>query len=54
MSIYAAIAFFLSLVTAAPGLGQSSGYAFAGFGNESGYSSYFHGGIGGDWVSGKR
>ena len=30
---------------------RSLGYAFAGFGNETGYSAYFHPGIGGDWVS---
>lgn len=29
---------------------QSHGYAFAGFGNETGYSGYFHPGLGGDWV----
>jgi hypothetical protein len=50
MTKYAALTIFLSFATLCPARAQSSGYAFAGFGNETGYSGYFHGGIGGDWV----
>ena len=50
MTKYAAISLFLSFATAGPAMAQSSGYAFAGFGRETGYSSYFHPGIGGDWL----
>jgi hypothetical protein len=49
MTRYAAVTLFLSLWAAGPVLAQSSGYAFAGFGRETGYSDYFHAGVGGDW-----
>ena len=53
MTRYAAIAIFLSLSLTSITSAQSYGYAFAGFGNETGYSGYTHIGIGGDWIGGK-
>jgi hypothetical protein len=49
MTRYALTTIFLSLTTICPAFAQSSGYGFVGLGNETGYSGYFHGGIGGDW-----
>jgi hypothetical protein len=50
MTKYAALPVILSLAAASRVPAQSNGYGFAAFGRETGYSSYFHGGIGGDWV----
>jgi hypothetical protein len=53
MTKYAAIVLFLSLLLNSPVFAQSLGYVFGAAGRETGYSNYFHGGIGGDWIVGK-
>jgi hypothetical protein len=47
-----ALCFLLSWSTIAAA--QSYGYAFIAAGNETGSSSYFHPGIGGDWILRER
>src|SRR5688572_24774059 len=54
MSRHSALALFLLLSTSEIASAQSYGYAFAAAGNETGYSSYFHPGIGGDWILRER
>jgi hypothetical protein len=46
----ALLALFAGMPTAAQ---TSYGYAFAAAGRETGYSGYFHAGIGGDWIIGR-
>lgn len=54
MSRHSALALFLLLSTSEIASAQSYGYAFIATGNETGYSSYFHPGIGGDWILRER